>query len=124
MLHVHDLERFTAERANPEGAFAAVASAAFRQAMGEARSERLNFEPERVERDLTRLVLALIEFVRQLLEAQAVRRMEAGRLTPAQEDRLGETLMRARARLYEVAAKFDLSKEDLKLDLGPLGRLS
>lgn len=83
----------------------------------------LDFDPKTVERDLTRLVLTLVEFVRQLLEAQAVRRMEAGRLTPDQEEELGDTLFRARERLLEVAAEFGLSEADLTLELGPLGRL-
>lgn len=83
----------------------------------------LALDPDRVERDLARLVLALIEFLRQLLEAQAIRRMEKGVLTPEQEDRLGETLCRARARLVALAAEFGLKEGDLSLDLGPLGRL-
>ncbi|MEM9725564.1 MAG: gas vesicle protein K [Pseudomonadota bacterium] len=83
----------------------------------------LSLDPDRVERDLTRLVLCLIEFLRQLMEAQAVRRMEAGRLTPEQEEEVGLTLMRARERLLEVADKFGLSEDDLHLDLGPLGKL-
>lgn len=83
----------------------------------------LSLDPDRVERDLTRLVLCLIEFLRQLMEAQAVRRMEAGRLTPEQEEEVGLTLMRARERLLEVAEKFGLGEDDLHLDLGPLGKL-
>lgn len=83
----------------------------------------LDFDPERVEQDLARLVLALIEFIRQLLEAQAVRRMEKGRLTPEEEERLGLTLMRARERLVEIAAQFGVAEDELTLDLGALGRL-
>lgn len=83
----------------------------------------ISLDPERVERDLARLVLALIEFLRQLLEAQAIRRMEKGALTPEQEERVGETLYRARARLVALAAEFGLAEEDLSLDLGPLGKL-
>lgn len=83
----------------------------------------LNIDPDTVERDLTRLVLTLIEFLRQLLEAQAVRRMEKGRLTPEQEDRLGETLMLARERLVSVAAEFGIAEDELTLDLGPFGTL-
>lgn len=84
---------------------------------------KLNVDPATVERDLTRLVLTLIEFLRQLLEAQAVRRMEKGRLSPEQEERLGETLMLARERLVAVAAEFGVAEEELTLDLGPFGRL-
>lgn len=127
MLTVHDLETaphdLKGAPLDPETAdLDAVAAAAMRQIMAKTAGAGLNFEPERVEKDLTRLVLSLIEFVRRLLEAQAVRRMEAGRLTEAQEERLGETLMRARERLIEVAAQFDLTADDLRLDLGPLGR--
>jgi uncharacterized glyoxalase superfamily protein PhnB len=67
--------------------------------------------------------LALVEFLRQLMEAQAVRRMEDGSLTEEQEERLGTTLMKAHQRLLEVASEFDLTEADLRLDLGPLGRL-
>ncbi|MEL6977964.1 MAG: gas vesicle protein K [Pseudomonadota bacterium] len=88
-----------------------------------AKGGALDIDPDRVERDLTRLVLCLIEFLRQLMEAQAVRRMESGALTTAQEEKLGLTLMRARERLLTVAAEFDLTERDLQLDLGPLGRL-
>lgn len=91
--------------------------------LGAQAGGKLNVDPATVERDLTRLVLTLIEFLRQLLEAQAVRRMEKGRLTPEQEERLGETLMLARERLVAVAAEFGVSEEELTLDLGPFGRL-
>lgn len=83
---------------------------------------RLRIDPERVEQDLARLVLGLMAFLRQLMELQAVRRMEAGSLTPEQEERLGTTLMRAEEALHRLAAQFGLSPEDLSLDLGALGR--
>lgn len=104
------------------GDIAAQAARAAFDAIG-AKDGALEMDPERVERDLTRLVLCLVEFLRQLMEAQAVRRMENGRLTPEQEEKLGLTLMRARERLLEVAAQFDLEEKDLQLDLGPLGRI-
>lgn len=83
---------------------------------------RLQIDPETVEQDLARLVLGLMAFLRELMELQAIRRMEAGSLTPAQEDRLGETLMRAEMAIHDLAARFGLRPEDLSLDLGPLGR--
>jgi hypothetical protein len=61
--------------------------------------------------------------LRRLLELQAIRRMEAGSLTPEQEEALGTTLMRARERVLELARQFELNEADLRLDLGPLGRL-
>jgi hypothetical protein len=81
---------------------------------------RIALDPDRVERDLARLVLALIELLRGLMELQAIRRMEAGSLTESEEARLGETLMRARERIEELAERFGLAPEDLVLDLGAL----
>jgi hypothetical protein len=83
---------------------------------------RVRIDPERVEQDLARLVLGLMEFLRQLMELQAIRRMENGSLTPAQEEMLGTTLMRAEAAIHELAGRFGLTPADLSLDLGPLGR--
>lgn len=85
---------------------------------------RVALNPETVERDLARLLLALMEFLRQLMELQAIRRMERGTLTEAEEERLGDTLMRAAGRIRELAAAFGLEEADLSLDLGPLGRLT
>lgn len=83
---------------------------------------RLRIDPETVEHDLARIVLGLVAFLRQLMELQAIRQMEQGILTPIQEERLGLTLMRSETALFEMAAKFGLSPDDLSLDLGPLGR--
>lgn len=83
---------------------------------------RVQIDPDTVEQDLARLVLGLAAFLRQLMELQAIRRMEAGSLTEAQTEMLGTTLMRAEAALHDMAAKFGLAPEDLALDLGPLGR--
>lgn len=83
----------------------------------------LAIDPKNVEQDLARLALALMEFLRQLMEMQAIRRMEAGTLSAEQEEVLGSTLMQARARIISLAAEFGLSPQDLKIDLGPLGRL-
>ena len=87
-----------------------------------ARRGRLRIDPEKVEHDLARLVLGLVEFLRQLMELQAIRRMENGTLTPEEEEMLGTTFMRAEAAIHELAARFGLAPEDLSLDLGPLGR--
>ncbi|PPD15107.1 MAG: gas vesicle protein [Methylobacterium sp.] len=83
----------------------------------------LAIDPKNVEQDLARLALALMEFLRQLMEMQAIRRMEAGSLSAEQEEVLGTTLMQARARIISLAAEFGLSPGDLTIDLGPLGRL-
>lgn len=83
---------------------------------------RLKLDPETVEADLARLVLGLMEFLRQLMELQAIRRMENGSLTTEEEERVGDTLMRAEAAIHDIAARFGLTPADLSLDLGPLGR--
>ena len=81
-------------------------------------------DPERAERGLARLVLTLVEFVRRLLERQAVRRMDGGRLAEADIERLGEALWRLEDKVQELKRIFGLSGEELDLDLGPLGRLN
>jgi hypothetical protein len=83
---------------------------------------RVHLDPETVEQDLARLVLALMEFLRQLMELQAIRRMENGTLSPQQEEALGTTLQRAEGAIHDMARRFGLSPGDLVLDLGPLGR--
>ena len=85
--------------------------------------ERIDCTPENVEQGLARLVLSLIELVRQLLERQAIRRMEGGSLSAEQIEQMGEALMKLEGKIHELAASFGLSAADLNLDLGPLGRL-
>lgn len=84
---------------------------------------RLAIDPDRVEQDLTRLVLTLVEFLRRLMEAQAVRRLEAETITPEQAEQLGQTLMLARAAVVSLCGKLGVAPDSLNLDLGPLGRL-
>ena len=84
---------------------------------------RINADPERVERGLAQLVLTLVELLRQLLERQALRRVESGSLTDDEVERLGETLMKLEQRMQELKEHFELGDDDLNLDLGPLGRL-
>ena len=84
---------------------------------------RWNADPEDVQRSVARLVLALVEFLRKLMERQAIRRMEAGTLTPDQVEAVGLALMRLEETVHELAARFGLTPEELNLDLGPLGRL-
>ena len=80
-------------------------------------------DPEDVRRSVARLVLTLVEFVRKLLERQAIRRMEADTLTPEQTEAVGLALMRLEETIRELAQRFDLSVDELNLELGPLGRL-
>ena len=84
---------------------------------------RIDATPEDVEAGLGKLVLTLIEFLRQVLEHQAVRRMEGGSLSDEEIERLGLALMRLQERLEEIKNQFGLEGEDLNIDLGPLGRL-
>ena len=84
---------------------------------------RVNIDAQSVEQGLAKLVLTLIEFIRRLLEKQAVRRMEGGDLSPEQIEELGLALMRLEAKLQELKTQFGLADEDLNLDLGPIGRL-
>ncbi|HET6975836.1 MAG TPA: gas vesicle protein K [Pyrinomonadaceae bacterium] len=84
---------------------------------------RINIDSESVEQGLAKLVLTLIEFIRRLLEKQAVRRMEGGDLSPEQIEELGLALMKLEAKLQELKSQFGLENEDLNLDLGPIGRL-
>ena len=84
---------------------------------------RINIDSQSVEQGLAKLVLTLIEFVRRLLEKQAVRRMEGEDLSPEQIEELGLALMRLEAKLEELKTQFGLADEDLNLDLGPIGRL-
>lgn len=85
--------------------------------------ERLEVRDDDVDSGLGRLVLTLLELIRQVLEHQAIRRMEGGALTDEEVERLGLALMRLSDRLDEVREVFGLEKEDLDIDLGPLGRL-
>lgn len=84
---------------------------------------RWNADPEDVRRSVAKLVLTLVEFIRQVLERQAIRRMGAGTLTPDETEAVGLALMRLEETIKELGAQFGLVPEDLNLDLGPIGRL-
>jgi hypothetical protein len=91
--------------------------------LDDALTGRVQADPENVERGLAQLVLTIVELLRQLMERQALRRVEAGGLDEATVERLGNTLMALEARMRELKETFGLEDEDLNLDLGPLGRL-
>jgi hypothetical protein len=82
---------------------------------------RVTTAPDSVERDLMRLVLTLVELLRQLMERQALHRVDAGDLTEEQEEELGATLMALHDRMQQLCAGYGLTMADLNLDLGPLG---
>lgn len=85
--------------------------------------ERIETDEENIEAGVARLVLTLVEFIRQILEHQAIRRMEGGGLSDDDVERLGLALMRLQERLDEIKDVFGVEDEELNVDLGPLGRL-
>jgi len=84
---------------------------------------RIGTDPESVEKGLVTLVLTLVELLRQLMERQALRRVEQDSLTDDQIEKIGSTLMALDTRMAELRDHFGLTVEDLNLDLGPLGPL-
>jgi hypothetical protein len=92
-------------------------------ALARALPERINADPEHVEQGLARLVLTVIELLREVLEHQAIRRMDGGTLTEEEIERLGLALLKLNHRMGELKATFGLTDDDLNIDLGPLGRL-
>ena len=84
---------------------------------------RLNADPETLEKGLAHLVLTLVELLRQLMERQALRRIEGGTLDDDEIERLGRTFMALSERMEELKRAFGIEDEDLNLNLGPLGNL-
>ncbi len=84
---------------------------------------RWNADPDDVQRSVAQLVLTVVEFIRKLLERQAIRRMEAGTLTDQQTEDIGRALMKLEETVVDIAARFGVLPEDLNLDLGPIGKL-
>lgn len=85
--------------------------------------QRMESDKDSVERDLFKLVLTIVELVRQLMERQAIRRVEHGDLSDEQVERVGTTLMLLEEKMTELREHFGLEPEDLNIDLGPLGPL-
>jgi Gas vesicle protein K len=102
-----DLERFAADRPR----------------LDHALTRRVNADPENVERGLAQLVLTIVELLRQLMERQALRRIDGGSLSEDQVERLGRTFMELDKRMEQLRDEFGLDEEDLNLNLGPLGNL-
>ncbi len=115
--HADDPSRPVAEVAGEDPATAALL------ALARALPERINADPEHVEQGLARLVLTVIELLREVLEHQAVRRMDGGTLSADEVERLGLALLKLNHRMDELKGIFGLTDEDLNIDLGPLGRL-
>src|SRR5207248_10714131 len=114
-------ERLEAKLLAANGDVARVARAL--EELGDVFPRRIDTDPEKVERGLAQLVLTLIELLRQLMERQALRRMEQGTLSDDEIERLGRTFMRLAERMEELKAEFGLEDSDLNLNLGPLGDL-
>ncbi len=89
----------------------------------QAVSQRLASDPESVPRDLAQLVLTIVELLRQLMERQALRRVDAGGLSDEQVEQLGLALLRLEEAMDELREHFGLAPEELDIDLGPLGTL-
>jgi len=84
---------------------------------------RIDLKQDDVKNGLGKLVLTLVELIRQLLERQAIRRIEAGSLTDAEVERLGTTFMRLAEEMGKLKKEFGLEDDELNIDLGPLGKL-
>lgn len=84
---------------------------------------RVALDPADLERGMVRLVLTLVEFLRRLMEAQALRRFEQGGLAPAEVEALGQALAGSEDAVRAICERMDIDPESLNLDLGPLGRL-
>lgn len=93
------------------------------QTVAAAAPPRWNADPDDVRRSVLKLVLTLVELIRQLLERQAIRRMEAGTLSDDDTESVGLALMRLQETITELAKQFDISPDELNLDLGPVGKL-
>ena len=91
--------------------------------LGDALTRRINTDQEGLERGLAQLVLTIVELLRQLMERQALRRIDGGALSDEQVERLGSTFMELDKRMEQLRLEFGLEEEDLNLNLGPLGNL-
>lgn len=112
-------------RRSPAAADARELDTLRRQLARAARSgpPRWNANADDVQRSVIQLVLTLVEFIRRILERQAIRRLEARTLTKKQTEEIGLALMRLEQTIRDIAAQFNLDPDDLNLDLGPIGKL-
>ncbi len=84
---------------------------------------RWNVDPADAQRSVVKLVLTLVDLIRELLERQAIRRTEEGTLMPDETERIGLALMKLEETIVDLAMQFGIDRDDLTLELGPLGRL-
>ena len=92
-------------------------------APGPKAGNRIAFQPDDVKQGLGKLVLTVVELLRELLERQAIRRMDAGSLTENEIERLGTTFLQLSEQMEVLKVAFGLEGEELNIDLGPLGKL-
>jgi hypothetical protein len=85
--------------------------------------QRIDADPASIERDLVALVLTVVELLRQLMERQALRRVDEGDLSDEQVEGLGLGLMHLEEAVTELRERYGLTTDDLNIDLGPLGTL-
>lgn len=90
---------------------------------GDEQGGRINLDQNKVKNGLCQLVLTLVKLLHELLERQAIRRIDAGSLSDNEIERVGLTLMRQVEEIERLRKEFGLEEEDLNIDLGPLGRL-
>jgi hypothetical protein len=119
--------RVRSRRQNPSGAIEVREIESLRAELDRLTASappRWNANPDDVRKSVLKLVLTLVEFVRQILERQAIRRMEANTLTAEQTEAVGLALQRLEETIRDLAEQFGLRPEDLNLDLGPIGKLT
>lgn len=95
----------------------------FARILKPGQAPRFNIDEAKVQNGLGQLVLTLIRLLHELLEKQAIRRIDAGGLEEEEIERLGMTLMLQAREIDRLRRLFNLEEEDLNLDLGPLGSL-
>jgi hypothetical protein len=91
--------------------------------LAERLPDRVDIDPEAVARDLSRLVLTIVELLRRVVEHQAIRRMEDPELSEEQIEKMGLALWQLEAKMEEIKEVFGLAGEELNIDLGPLGKV-
>jgi hypothetical protein len=118
---LRQLRRELERRLRPDGRSPGGAGPPHKTLLARKRSGgRWNPDPDDVQRSVAQLVLTLVEFLRQLMERQAIRRMEEKTLTPTQVESVGAALMKLEETIRDIGKRFGLKPEDLNLDLGPL----
>ena len=117
--------RKTTDELRPLARHRRVTQSVARRTNAAARSSALrwNPDPDDVQRSVVKLVLSLIEFIRKLMERQAIRRLEEKTLTPEEIENVGIALMKLEQTVHQLAKRFKLDPKDLNLDLGPIGKL-